>query len=256
MQFAEPAVQLAVTVCPFCGVGCELVVENGQAFPLRSHPVTQGALSLRGWSTGELLWSPLRLKTALLRSAEGKWQTVEVPQALQLVVERLKEIRERYGGEVIVILGSARLTNEENQLLRQLAVSLGTPNLDSFQRMGYLPFPPCDLETLDYASAITVLGVDLAQRHPQVFRRISKAVKRGATVRFVDSRQVQFARMATEHLRPLPGQELTAWQPSGNSEVVLVSSELAWHGQGAKAMEALRSVQTLFLTDYVNQRVS
>ncbi len=253
-QAKHSLVDLKTTVCPFCGIGCGLVVEDGQAFPLRSHPITEGALSLRGWSTGELLWSPLRLKTAFVRTTEKKWQPTEVPQALQLVAERLKDIHNRYGGEVIGVLGSARLTNEENRLLRQLAVALATPNLDSFQRMGYLPLPSCELSALDRATTITVLGVDLAHRHPQAFRRVSRALQRGATVRFVDYRQVQFARMATEHLRPLPGCELNEWHPNGDGEVVLVSSELAWHGQGSKAAEVLRSTQTLFLTDYVNQR--
>ena len=255
MQMDEQLAQLAVTVCPFCGVGCGLVVEGGNAFPLRSHPITQGSLSLRGWSTGELLRSPLRVKSAFVRSPNGTMHPVEVSEALKLIVERLQELRERYGSEVIGILGSARLTNEENRLIRQLAVALGTPNLDSFQRLGYLPFNSVRLESLEGASSITVLAVDLAHRHPQVFRRVSKALKQGATVRFVDSRKVQLASMATEHIRPTPGQELNALPPAnGDGEVVLISSEIALNGQGAKAVEALQGRQVMFLTDYVNQR--
>jgi len=45
MQGTEQMTQLMTTVCPFCGVGCGLVVESGNAFPLRSHPITQGSLS-------------------------------------------------------------------------------------------------------------------------------------------------------------------------------------------------------------------
>ncbi len=255
MESTVQVAHLATTVCPFCGVGCGLVVEGESAFPLRSHPITQGSLSLRGWSTGELLRSPLRVKSAFVKSHDGSRQPVDISQALQLVAERLQAIRDRYGSEVIGVLGSARLTNEENRLVRQLAVALGTPHLDSFQRLGYLPFAPVGLEQLDEASAITVLGVDLANRHPQVFKRVSKAIKRGATVRFVDSRQVQLARLATEHVRPLPGQELTALPPAnGDGEIVLLSSEIALHGQGAKAVEMLQGRNIMFLSDYVNQR--
>lgn len=201
MQSVERAARLATTVCPFCGVGCGLVVEDGNAFPLRSHPITQGSLSIRGWSTGELLNSPLKIKTAFVRSPNGSPQPIEPSQAIKLVSERIQKMLDRYGSEAIGVLGSARLTNEENRLIRQLAVALGTPNLDSFQRLGYLPFTSVGLERIDEASSLTVLSVDLANRHPQVFSRVSRALKRGATVRVIDSRKVQLASMATEHVK-------------------------------------------------------
>lgn len=163
-------------------------------------------------------------------------------------------MRDRYGSEAIGVLGSARLTNEENRLIRQLAVALGTPNLDSFQRLGYLPFTSVGLERIDEASSLTVLSVDLANRHPQVFRRVSRALKRGATVRVIDSRKVQLASMATEHVKALPGHELSQIPNLSNSDVILVSSEVALHGQGAKVVGILQGREVLFLTDYVNQR--
>ncbi|MGQ9462043.1 MAG: molybdopterin oxidoreductase family protein [Candidatus Fervidibacter sp.] len=254
MQPVEQVAQLATTVCPFCGVGCGLVVEDGNAFPLRSHPITQGSLSIRGWSTGELLNSPLRVKTAFVRSPNGSPQPIEPSQVIKLVSERVQEMRDRYGSEAIGVLGSARLTNEENRLIRQFAVALGTPNLDSFQRLGYLPFTSVGLERVDGASSLTVLAVDIANRHPQVFRRVSKALKRGAKVRVIDSRKVQLASMVTEHVKTLPGHELSQISNLSNSDVVLVSSEIALHGQGAKAIETLQGREVMFLTDYVNQR--
>ncbi|MCX7643445.1 MAG: molybdopterin-dependent oxidoreductase, partial [Armatimonadetes bacterium] len=111
------------------------------------------------------------------------------------------------------------------------------------------------LESLEEASKINVLSVDLAHRFPQVFKRVSKAMNRGATVRFIDSRKVQLTRIATEHICPLPGQELNALTFSnGDGEIVLVSSEIALQGQGAKAVEILQGRKVMFLTDYVNQR--
>ncbi len=255
METKEQVIQLATTVCPFCGVGCGLVVEGENAFPLRYHPITQGSLSIRGWSTGELLRSPLRVKAASVRSPNGSLQPIEISQAIELIIERLQSLRDRYGSEVIGILGSARLTNEENRLIRQLAVALGTPHLDSFQRLGYLPIGSVGLESLEEASTINVLAVDLAHRFPQIFKRVSKALKQGTTVRFFDSRQVQLSRMATEHVRPLPGQELSALTLSNeDEELVLVSSEIALQGQGVRAIEGLQGHKVMFLTDYVNQK--
>lgn len=244
---------LSTTVCPFCGVGCFLGIEGGAVYPLRHHPITQGALFLRGWSTAELFWSPLRLKTATVRNGDGTFVPTEVANALDTVNRKLRDIRNRYGSESIGILGSARLTTEENLLLRQLAVTLGTPNLDSFQRMGYLPLSPVPLESIDEAEKIIVLAVDIAIRHPQAGRRVLNALNQGAQVSFVDSRQVKFARVATEHLRPLPGHELNA-APLDDGSLTLLSSELALNGQGSKVMQKLNGRPTLFLTDYVNQR--
>lgn len=206
MKLTSQNYEMALTVCPFCGVGCNLLVENDSAFPLRHHRITQGALSLRGWSAGELFNSPVRVKTAFVRSSDGSLQPIETTQAIKLVIEQVQTICNRYGNEAVGILGSARLTNEENMLIRQLAVALGTPNLDSFQRLGYLPFAPLNLEAIDGATEVTVVGVDLAHRHPQVFKRVSKVLQQGKTVRFVDFRQVQLSRLATEHICPMPGE--------------------------------------------------
>lgn len=255
MAMLEQIDKLATTVCPFCGVGCGLMVDGESAFPLRSHRITQGSLSLRGWSTGELFNSPLRVKMAFIRSSNGSHKVIDISEAVKLVVEQVQAIRNRYGSELIGILGSARLTNEENRLIRQLAVALGTPNLDSFQRLGYLPFTSFDLDELEKVTTITVLGVDLAHRHPQIFRRVSKALQQGKTVRFVDFRQVQLTRLASEHICSMPGQELNSLPPiNRDSEVTLISSEIALCGQGAKAVEALQGRKVMFLTDYVNQR--
>jgi anaerobic selenocysteine-containing dehydrogenase len=257
MQAADlgfaPAHPLA-TICPFCGSGCGMFLHGSSTYPRHNHPVSQGALCLRGWSAGELVRSPLRLRHAYRRDRGEALKPVAVERALAEVVDRLRAVRERHGAERIGILGSARITVEETVLLRRLARALGTPHFDSFQRLGYLPFPPVPLQEMEDARRVTVLAANLTVRQPQAARRLLRAVDRGAHVRFVHSRRVQLSSLAAEHTVALPGHELDALGSLEPGELVVLSSEMAISGQGAEAARRLQTQRTLYLTDYVNQR--
>jgi predicted molibdopterin-dependent oxidoreductase YjgC len=257
MQAAETRsapVRPGTTVCPFCGSGCSLLVTGDTSHPRLRHPVSEGALCLRGWSAGELLRSPRRVLTAYHRDRGAALTRTGIEGALAEVVDRLREVVRRHGGERVGILGSARITVEEAVLLRRLAHAIGTPHLDTLQRVGYLPFPAMPLRAIEDARRITVLGANLTVRQPQVGRRLLRAVDRGARVRFVHSRRVQLSSVAAEHEVVLPGHEVSALGPPDPDELVLVSSEIALSGQGALALRRLEGRRVMFLTDYANQR--
>ena len=227
------------TVCTFCGTGCSMLLTPEASYPALSHPVSQGALCIRGWSAGELLSSPLRLRTARLRHSSAGAEAVPVERALEEAAGRLREVRERHGGGAIGILGSARITVEEAALLRRLARAAGTPHLDTLQRIGYLPLPPVPLEAVESAGRLTVLGANTTVRQPQVARRLLRALDRGARLRFVHSRRPQLAALVAEHIVALPGHELERLEPLAEDELVLLSSEVALSGQGAEAARRL-----------------
>jgi len=240
------------TACPFCGAGCSVLLEDGIAYPPVHDPITHGGLCLRGWSSGELLRSPLRILRPRARSrGDPSWAPAS-GDALRQAAERLRSIRSRHGATSIGVLGSARITLEENHLVRRLASAIGTPHLDSFQRLGAAGAPSAGLDALEGAASVTVVGADVAARHPQVGRRLLMAAARGARVRFVSGRQVQLAALAGEHVRCLPGAEVAAAQ--AHDGMVLWSSEPALHGQGGAALRALARPGAAFLGDYVNQR--
>jgi predicted molibdopterin-dependent oxidoreductase YjgC len=248
------AARPARTVCPFCGSGCSLLLSRTASYPHLNHPVSQGALCIRGWSAGELLESPRRLLSAYRRDGRDAMVATSTEVALAEAIERLKAIRERDGGESIGILGSARITVEEALLLRRLAQALGTPHLDTLQRVGYVPFPPVTLEEVERAAHLSVVAANLTVRQQQVARRVLRAVDRGGRVRFVHSRRVQLSSVAAEHRTALPGHELDGLGELESDELVLISSEVALTGQGLEATRRLAGRRVLFLTDYVNQR--
>ena len=244
----------ASTVCPFCGSGCSMFLSGTASYPRRHHPVSEGALCLRGWSAGELLRSPARVVTAYRRSPGEPLQPTPVERAFDEAATCLADIRRRHGGASIGILGSARITVEEAQALRRLAAALGTPHLDTLQRAGYVPFPPLSLRDIEEARRITVLGANLTVRQPQVARRLVRAADRGARVRFVHSRRVQLYSLAAEHVVAQPGHELDALGELDPDELVLLSSEITLSGQGSEAVARLAGRRAMFLTDYANQR--
>jgi len=231
-----------------------MLLAGGTSFPRARHPVSDGALCLRGWSAGELLRSPRRVTSAYRRDRGLPLAPANAEAVLAEAVDRLRGIRERRGGATIGILGSARITVEEAVVLVRLARALGTPHLDTLQRVGYLPFPPMTLEAIENASHLTVLGANLTVRQPQVGRRVLRAVDRGARVRFVHSRRVQLTSVAAEHQVVLPGHEVESLDSLAPDELVLVSSELALSGQGTEVARALAGRRAMFLTDYANQR--
>lgn len=256
MQVAEAVAPAhpPATVCPFCGSGCGMFLAGSATHPRHHHPVSQGALCLRGWSAGELLRSPSRMLSAFRRDRGDALEPVSMEAALAEAVSRLRAIRDQHGGERIGILGSARITVEEVQTLRRLARALGTPHIDTLQRLGYLPFPPVPLQEIEDANRVTVLAANLTVRQPQAARRLVRAVDRGAHVRFVHSRRVQLSTLAAEHAVALPGHELDALGSFEPGETVVLSSEMAISGQGAEAARRVQSQRTIYLTDYVNQR--
>jgi predicted molibdopterin-dependent oxidoreductase YjgC len=241
------------TVCPFCGGGCTVLLEDGAAFPSASDPVTRSGLCLRGWSSGELLRSPLRILRARARSRGDPKPATPSDVALIEVAERLKGIRDRHGAEALGVLASARITLEENQLIRRLASAIGTPHLDSFQRLGAVGAPGLAVADLDAARGIIVVGADVAARHPQVGRRLLEASARGATVRFISPRRLQLSELAGRHVACLPGREVEVATSLRRGEFVIWSSELALGGRGGPAARAFGGAGTAFLPDYVNQ---
>jgi predicted molibdopterin-dependent oxidoreductase YjgC len=128
------------TVCPYCGVGCQLdlyVRDNmiyRVAAPFGSGP-NQGKLCVKGRFGHDFLWHPERLTTPLIRR-DGKFQPASWDEALDLIGERLGTIKAQHGPDAIAMLCSAKCTNEENYLMQKLARQvIGTHNIDHCARL-------------------------------------------------------------------------------------------------------------------------
>ena len=132
--------QLVPSVCSYCGTGCGVLFEviDGQlvgTLPMKTHPVNQGKLCIKGWNLHEHINSYLRLKQPLVKTF-GRFIKTGWDEAIALTADRFRDIIQRHGPDSIGVLVSAKITNEENYLAQKFARAvLGTNNVDHCARL-------------------------------------------------------------------------------------------------------------------------
>jgi formate dehydrogenase alpha subunit len=127
------------TTCPLCGTGCnfDLNVKDGRVIGVTTAadaPVNGHALCVKGRYHADMIHSSERLTTPLIKR-NGVFEEATWDEALNLVVDRFSEIRDRNGADAFAALSSARCTNEENWLLQKFVRGvMRTNNLDHCAR--------------------------------------------------------------------------------------------------------------------------
>ena len=129
-----------LTTCTYCGCGCNMYLEvlDGRligTIPCKTSPTNEGKLCIKGWNVHEFVQSPKRLTKPMVRK-NGELTEVSWDEALDYTVGKLKEIKEKHGGDAIAFLASAKVTNEENYLMQKFArAAVGTNNIDHCARL-------------------------------------------------------------------------------------------------------------------------
>jgi predicted molibdopterin-dependent oxidoreductase YjgC len=132
--------KLVRTTCPYCGTGCGLILKVADGavvdtYPDREHPVGQGHLCIKGWYAHEFVNHPERLTSPLVKKGDT-FQEISWDEAIALAAGKLREIAEKYGGNAIGGLSSAKCTNEENYLFQKLIrAGFKTNNVDHCARL-------------------------------------------------------------------------------------------------------------------------
>jgi predicted molibdopterin-dependent oxidoreductase YjgC len=128
------------TTCSYCGCGCGILLEVMNedviaSLPVKTHPVSQGSLCIKGWNIHEFIGSDQRLKSPLLRR-NGKLVPVSWDEAMDAAATGLKKVVDQYGPDAVAVLASAKVTNEENYLIQKFTrAALGTNNIDHCARL-------------------------------------------------------------------------------------------------------------------------
>src|SRR3954471_9623070 len=186
----------------------------------RDFPTNRGGLCQKGWTSGQLLTSPVRLTSPLLHGRPVSWDT-----ALDFVVDRITRIQRDHGRDGVAVFGGGGLTNEKAYLLGKFArVALGTSRIDYNGRFCMasaaaagnrafgvdrgMPFPVTDL---DDADTILLLGSNVAATMPPFIGHLAAARASGGLI-VVDPRRSQTAQLTAEgggmHVQPAPGTDL------------------------------------------------
>ena len=132
--------KIVPSVCSYCGTGCGVLfqVVNGKlvgTMPLKTHPVNEGKLCIKGWNLHEYVNSPMRLKSPLMKM-NGRFHQVTWDKGIHFASNTLKTIIEKHGPGSVGVLVSAKTTNEENYLAQKFArAAIGTNNVDHCARL-------------------------------------------------------------------------------------------------------------------------
>jgi len=217
-----PATAWTRTVCPYCGVGCELEVGTRDerivaARPVLDAPVNKGHLCVKGRYAHAFVHATDRVTSPMIRS-RGHWEPVSWGEAIDHVASELRRILDRHGPASVGVLGSARATNEDNYVVQKFArVVLGTNNVDSCARVCHAPSAAAlgtmlgtgastnSFDDIEAARTILVFGANVTENHPVVGARIAQAAMRGAGLVVVDPRAIDLVDHADVYLRVRPG---------------------------------------------------
>ena len=132
------------SICPYCGVGCQLNIEVKdekiiRVIPDPYGPANKGHACVKGKFGLDFVHHPERLTAPLIREGEkgdAKFREASWEEALALVAKRLAEIKSRSGPDSLAVLSSAKCTNEENYLMQKFTRAvLGTNNIDHCARL-------------------------------------------------------------------------------------------------------------------------
>ncbi len=207
-----------VTTCPFCGVGCGMVlgVDGGRVSdvrPLASHPVSRGQLCAKGWNAGQFLHDPARLTQPLVRE-RGRLVPCSWDHALDVAAAALQTARQEGGADAVGVVASARATNEDAFAAMKFARAvLGTNNVDHCARVCHAPSVAGLRRTLgsgamtnaiadiDATDCLLVVGSDTTSNHAIIGARMLEAKRRGARLIVVDPRRTMLTAHADLHLQ-------------------------------------------------------
>lgn len=137
IQPKNKGAQVARSVCPYCAVGCgqQIFHDGNRLISIEgdpASPVSRGRLCPKGSASYELLTHDKRLTKVKYRRPYGtQWEEIPLPQAMEMIADRVWESRERSFVETkdgqslmqttaIAHLGGATLDNEENYLIKKL----------------------------------------------------------------------------------------------------------------------------------------
>jgi anaerobic selenocysteine-containing dehydrogenase len=193
-------------------------VEDGRAVKVGGdpdHPITVGFLCGKVSNYLERVYSEERILHPLVRRG-GELQRASWDEALDTVAEGLTCAREEHGGESILpysyagtqglIQGntmSARVMNTlgASELVRTICATAGIAGVVGAHGLS----PEVDPEEWAHARYLLVWGWNPLSTAPHLWRKLIDARKAGARLVVVDPFRSRTARVADEHLRPLPG---------------------------------------------------
>ena len=224
-----------ISVCTYCGVGCEIDAQINQDKIVKIKPLKEGIssggeLCIKGKYGFEFLNNRLKkhlisyefieknaknmpfelqIRIANLYPYDEKFYEAPFSLALDIAAWKLKEIIKNYSSKSVAAIGGARTNIESAWLFQHFARNvIKTPHVDNCARVCHSPSlsglkmsigegaSSVDFDSLFDAETIFVIGSNTTEAHPMVASRIIKAKRRGAKLIVVDVREILLMKFA------------------------------------------------------------
>jgi formate dehydrogenase major subunit len=221
------------SVCPYCGVGCQLTynVKGNTILYVQGKdgPANSSRLCVKGRYGFDYVQHRHRLTKPLIRKPDvpkhkdfvvdpEKWHEVfreaSWEEAMEFAATGLVKIRDTYGKRALAGFGSAKGTNEEAYLFQKLVrTGFGSNNVDHCTRLCHASSVAALMEGInsgavsnqvrDVANAevIFLIGANPTVNHPVAATFIKNAAKAGVKLIVADPRRGDLARHATYNLQ-------------------------------------------------------
>jgi anaerobic selenocysteine-containing dehydrogenase len=218
------------TLCPYCGVGCGLLVEVREGRVTRvkgdpAHPSSLGDVCAKAVHLPPTLRTPDRVLYPHVRwRRDAALARVPWELALRTVAERLGEIIAAHGPDAVAFYASGQLTTEEYYVAGKLAKGfVGTNNFDTNSRLCMASAavayarsfgadgPPAAYADVDEADCVLLVGSNAADCHPVLFKRLRRrkaSAPDDVSVIVVDPRWTETSDLADLHLALRPGSDV------------------------------------------------
>jgi formate dehydrogenase major subunit len=234
--YLAPVDKKVSSVCPYCGVGCQLTyhVKDNAIVRVegRDGPANHERLCVKGRFGFDYVSHPQRLTKPLIRKAgfpksadfvmdpanplavfrEASWE-----EALALAGGTLARIRDARGGGALAGFGSAKCSNEEAYLFQKLVrTGFGSNNVDHCTRLCHASSVAALLEGIGsgavsnpvmdvmQAEVVLLIGANPVVNHPVAATWLKNAVKRGTKLILCEPRRSELARHAAHFLQLKP----------------------------------------------------
>jgi formate dehydrogenase major subunit len=243
------------SVCPYCGVGCQLTyhIKDDKLLYVtgKDGPANSNRLCVKGRFGFDYVHNPQRLTQPMIRrdgvpkrvneavDPRNPWthfRPATWDEALDRAAAGLKAIRDRDGSRALAGFGSAKGSNEEAYLFQKLVrVGFGSNNVDHCTRLCHASSVAALMEGVGSAAVtatfnecknsdvIVVIGANPTENHPVAATFFKQAGKRGAKLIVMDPRGQALKRHATHMLQFRNGTDVAMLNALLN---VIVTEEL------------------------------
>jgi predicted molibdopterin-dependent oxidoreductase YjgC len=249
--------QQVKTVCPVCGVGCELtvLVKDNNMVMIEAPQLTgeKGPLCRMG-RFGLLADGHKRITSPMIRDKEGKLRECTLDEALEAAGSRMKKLGKNFTGVV-----SSRLPSETlSAFCKFMKQTVGSNRIDTmggeafrviaegtkaFGKKSEGPEIECAIDEILKADCILLVGADPVKTHPIVASFIRRAVDRNqAQLIVIDSQNDVMPIWRDLWLKPRTGSETTLL--NGLINVILSKGLVKGKEAPAKLIQSLSEYGT------------